>query len=89
MESLGCAFIQSDGFPYEKRKFGHRHGQKEHPGEDGHLPTDEGDLGRNQHPGPRTSSLQNCEKINARLAEVHWAPSGFQLPRFKLLNSNI
>lgn len=102
MESLGCAFIQSDGFPYEKRKFGHRHGQKEHPGEDGHLPTDERDLGRNQHPGPRTSSPQNWEKINARrvsiqstgfvmaaLAEVHWAPSGFQLPRFKLLNSNI
>lgn len=29
MESLGCAFIQSDGFPYEKRKFGHRHGQRE------------------------------------------------------------
>lgn len=56
MESLGCAFIQSGGFPYEKRKFGHRQGQREHcintQGEDGHLPTGERGLGRNQHPEP-------------------------------------
>ena len=73
MSPLGWALIQSDWYPYKKRKFGHTERHQRSPQkkdhvrtqrEDGHLQVKEKKKPNLLTPWPWTSSLQNCRNIH-------------------------